>query len=499
MANTKTPASVPVTGYVGNYGQSYIDLVSLAGAVPEIKEQVLAKLYRQEGDGAKLLDLLRIVGNEFFVKGERLTAFEEIGVKGTVTVAAAGPAAIGHTAGDPIYFQLSSSDYSASGSLPLRVAETVYLPGTLFNKDYPVAAQVITSYTSGSYGGLTAGSGASRVWEVKILEGVKLQSDITASTILSIGATLFGRGAGQPEPKNYLNYQRDFYTGISKETVEIEGGVQAMERQVAFDIDGQMRVWDAGLARAEFSLDKQIEHQLWVGNLNTGDVTLNNTESGAPTKTKSTKGLLPTVADSASRLVLDSGLFNGLEDFDDIRDLQLANNVIADINLFITNPALYTQVENTVLTASDNGAATLYDKEMQMFGIPFKRVMKNNRIYYLVELSTLANPRGLGATTLGTGPNGFVIPLENVATNVSNEITFGNVTYGPMSGKVTIPNIAVGYLNNNGENRRKIIQPVAGVNGMGLPASNQYDSIKGFLLSEYMLTVMTPNKIVWIK
>lgn len=499
MANTKTPASVPVTGYVGNYGQSYIDLVSLSGAVPEIKEQVLAKLYKQEGDGAKLLDLLRIVGNEFFVKGERLTAFEEIGVKGTVTVAAAGPTATGHTAGAPLYFQLGSGDYDTSGNLPLRVGETVYIPGSFFSKTYPVAAQVTNSYTSGSYGGLTAGTGASRVWEIYVLEGTKLQSNLTASTVFAIGPTLFGRGAGQPNQKFQLKYQRDFYTGISKETVEITGGLQAMERQVAFDIEGRTRIWDAGLAKAEFSLDKQIEMALWVGNLNSGNVSLSNTEQGVATKTKSTKGLIPTLADAGSQLVLENSSFNGLEDFDDIRDIQLANNVIADTNLFLTNPKLYTMVENTVITASDNGSAQLYDRELQMFGIPFKRVMKNNRIYYLVELSTLANPRGLGATALGTGPNGFVIPLENVSTTVSSEITFGNTTYTPMSGKVSIPNIAVGYLDNNGESRRKVINVVSGVNGMGFPASNQYDKINGYLLSEYMLAVMTPNKIVWVR
>lgn len=498
MPNTLNPASLGSTGYVGNYGQTYIDAVSLSGAVPEFKEQVYAKLFQREGEGAKLLDLMRIAGNEFFVKGERLTAFEELGDKKTVAVAAAGPAATGHTAGDPLYFKVSSADYDASGNLPLRVGDVVYLPGAKFNVAYPVAAQVFETYTSGTYGGLSAGTGANRVYGVKVLEGKKLQSDLGTPTLL-VGHTAFGRGAGQPAARFYANYQRDFYTGISKETVEIVGGVSAMERQVVFEIEGQPRIWDAGLARAEFALDKQIEHALWLSNLNiaTTPVALSNTESGEATKTKTTKGFLRTISELGSKLTLDTA-FNGLEDFDDIRELQLSQNVVAGVNLFLCNPKLYTQVENTMLNAGDNGGITMYDKELQMFGIPFKRVMKNNRLFYLIELPTLASLSGLGATTLGSAPNGFVIPLENVATSINTEISYQNVVYTPQSGKVSLPNIGIGYLNNNGENRRKVINVVAGVNGMNIPASNQYDTVKGYMLSEYMLFLMGANKIVWV-
>ena len=58
--------------------------------------------------------------------------------------------------------------------------------------------------------------------------------------------------------------------------------------------------------------------------------------------------------------------------------------------------------------------------------------------------------------------------------------------------------MALAYLGGYGEDRRKIIQPVHGVNGFGAPATNQYDRSEVYLLSEYMLFLMQANQIVWV-
>lgn len=493
MANTLNQTEVPVTGYVGGYGASYISTISLAGAVPEVAEQIYPELFKSAGEQFKLLDMLRLIGNVFFVKNSRLTAFEEPVVKTKITTK------FYSVVGDSHYVTLSGSDYDTGGRSPLRKGDVLYFAGAIFGKDYPIALQVVNIHTSGTFGTITAGTGSNSVYELKSKEGLSVAGgQDLANKVGFIGGTEAGRGAGQPSPRYYTNLQRDFYTTIVKETFTIEGGVKAMERQQVFTINGQPTIWDAGFVNAEFSIDRQVDATLWLGALNTGNVTLDNTRDGSSTATLGTKGFIPTVAELGQSLVLDSGNFNDLADFDDIRTLHLSQGVTADTNLFLLDPVLYSKVENTVYnTIGSTQGVGLYDAKLQMFGVPFRRVMKNNRVYYLLESSFLSNPEAISAT--GFTNNGFVIPIERQATQVSAPITYGGVEYTPESGKVMLPNIGVGYLNNNGENRQHVISPVYGVNGMGFPAAHQYDVNEVFFLSEFMLFMMGANKVVWVR
>lgn len=493
MANTLNQTQVPVTGYVGGYGASYISTISLSGAVPEVAEQIYPELFKSAGEQFKLLDMLRLIGNVFYVKSNRLTAFEEPAVKTKVTTSASD------VVSGSIYVKFSSSDYDSGGRSPVRKGDVLYFSGTIFNKTYPVALQVIDVLTTGTYGTLNAGTGANTVYQLKSKEGLSIAGGQNMNNKVGfIGGTEAGRGAGQPSPRYHTHLQRDFYTTIVKDTFEIVGGAKALERQQVFTINGQPTIWDAGFVNAEFSIDRQVDATLWLGALNTDGVALNNTRDGSTTATLGTKGFIPTVAELGQSLVLDSGNFNDLADFDDIRTLHLSQGVTAENNLFLLDPILYSKVENTVYnTIGSTQGVGLYDAQLQMFGVPFRRVMKNNRVYYLLESSFLSNPEAISAT--GFVNNGFVIPIEKQATQVSAPITYGGVEYTPESGKVMLPNIGIGYLNNNGENRQHVISPVYGVNGMGFPAAHQYDVNEVFFLSEFMLFMMGANKIVWVK
>lgn len=495
--NAINPTAVPQGGYVGNYGASFIDTFSLSGSVPAFKEQILPKLFKAYGKGFDLFNFVRLAGNEFFVKGEKLFAFEEAMQKTTVTISNVSPADTTYNPGDPIYFKISSADYSSSTERPLRIGDVVYFPGAKFNKNYPVAAQVTAISTSGTFGSLTAGTGANTVYTVYCLDNTMDIASAIGTATLVIGHTAFGRGGGQPAAKYQGWLQRSFTTGIAKETREIVGGVNALERQEVFNINGQPTIWDKSLIEAEFDLDRQIAMAIFLGQNNTS-VTLSNTEDGSAVLSRSTKGFLPIVDTLGQKLVLNT-TFDSINDFNGIRDLHLSQGCVASEYVMVMSPALYSDVENTFITLSDNGSATLYDAALKTMGVSYKRALKNDRIYYLVEDVALANPYLLNATGFGMNKVGFVIPLESVATQVDGQLTYGGETFTNLSGKVMLPNIGVGYLNNNGEDRRRIIAPVAGVNGMGMPASHQYDKVSIYLATEFMFTLMKANEIVWIK
>ena len=61
-----------------------------------------------------------------------------------------------------------------------------------------------------------------------------------------------------------------------------------------------------------------------------------------------------------------------------------------------------------------------------------------------------------------------------------------------------IPNVCVGYLQNNGEDRKRVIKPIAGMNGMGFDATELYDRVQLGLLSEYALVANGLEQMVRI-
>ena len=84
---------------------------------------------------------------------------------------------------------------------------------------------------------------------------------------------------------------------------------------------------------------------------------------------------------------------------------------------------------------------------------------------------------------------GFVIPEAYVTLREG-----GN----PLNNSFKASNLMIGYKNANGENRTRISQVIAGVNGMGYQAVNSYDMVQGEMLTEYALIVAKANQLIRI-
>ena len=116
--------------------------------------------------------------------------------------------------------------------------------------------------------------------------------------------------------------------------------------------------------------------------------------------------------------------------------------------------------------------------------------------YKLCNLAQLSNNQTFGANQKNFwGYAGLVIPDEQVTIDDRGGSIYNSE--GRLGGKITLPNVAVGYLNNNQEDRERIVADVAGVNGMGFKATEQYDRAQLFMLSEYALIANETTK--WIR
>ena len=504
MAYTTPTFSTPSQEeFIGSYAKSYIDAYSLATseAVPMFKEQVYPQLFRQFGRGFDALEFLRMAGREMYIKGRRLTAFEEPEGASYVTLATQLLASdsTGYGAGETIYFKIDSGDYDSNGNGPLRLHFTVAIPGMYTGLARPVSYVVTAISTTGTVGGLSAGTGANTVYTASPLSGT---SDITVNVPvgekLMIGYSSFGAGSGQPSPMNKGMLQRDFYTHISKETGEVEGGVNSHERYEVIEVNGQRRIWDKMMEETSFRLDKQLNHAIWYGEKNTNSLTATNTPSGTSTSLLSTEGVLPIVDSLGQEIVLNT-TWDSFSDFDALKNAFLSQGVVAQEAMLWAGSTLFNQIENTLLGEMENKSDGFYDKELQQFGVNYKKVKRNNVTYYIMENTTLSNPMSFGISNYKMANQGICIPLTSVATTwQGDDIQYNGTVSRASDGKIFLPNMALAYLGGYGEDRRKIIQPVHGVNGFGAPATNQYDRSEVYLLSEYMLFLMQANQIVWV-
>lgn len=499
--NAPTFSTISQEEFIGSYAKAYIDSYSLSGAVPMFKEQVYPQLFRQFGKGFDALEFLRMAGREMYIKGRRLTAFEEPEGASYVTLATAleSDDSTGYGAGGTIYFKIDSGDYDSNRNGPLRVGFGVEIPGMYVGKSRSATYIVKAIHTSSTHGGLSAGTGADSVYEAAPLSSSSdITLDVPINEKLMISYSAYGAGSGQPSPMNKGMLQRDFYTHISKETGEIEGGVNSHERYEVIEVNGQRRIWDKMMEEASFRLDKQINHAIWNSEKNTNSITATNTPTGSATTLLTTEGILP-IVDSLGQEIVLSSTWDSFNDFDALKNAFLSQGVVAQEAMFWVGSTLFSQIENTLLNEMEYKSDGFYDKELQQFGVNYKKVKKNNVTYYIMENTTLSNPMSFGISNYKMANQGICIPLTSVATTwQGDDIQYNGTVSRASDGKIFLPNMALAYLGGYGEDRRKIIKPVHGVNGFDAPATNQYDKSEVYLLSEYMLFLMQANQIVWV-
>lgn len=502
--NDLNPTLGSTTEFIGTYAKGYIDAYSLSVSAdePVFKTQVYPQLYQSMGGGTKMFDILRAANREMFVQGRRLVGFEQPRDNSFVTLATkleSNDVSNGYGAGDTIYFKLSSGDYDANRNSGLRTHFTIFIPGKYYGMDRPVQYLITAKTTDGTtVGGLASGIGANTVYTAKPFgTTADLTTDVPVGEKILIGPSAFGTGAGQPDSLTEGYLQRDFYTQISKETIEIEGGANSHERIKVVQVNGENRLFDKAMIKAEFNLDKQVDQALLFAESNENSVTATNTRTGSATTVLTTKGLFPIVDELGQEMVLNGG-WSALEDWDALKSLHQSQGTTSKVSMVYCGSTLYSQIENNLLDEMVDRSDAIYDKELQTLGVPFKKVNKGGHLYYLVELDALSNPIGYGIAGYELDKQGIVVPMGDVAGMLNGDPTRYNGGMLDMGKKIMLPNMAVAYLGGYGEDRRSIVKTVAGPNGMGYEASHEYDVINAYLLREYMFFLMKANELIWI-
>ena len=455
----------------GNYTEAWKSIYSLY-----FPPDIWNEWYEKYGGGFKVLDFINMVGRTSQVSNREFTHFED-GVDHRVATTLAETAT--GIAGATISFDLIATDYDTGGNGPLRQHFTVYVPA-----DYqPAAIDVPRAYVVTGI----AGSGSAQTYTCTPLSSdSQISTAIPASTELMIGASVFAPGTGQPAGQTIGTYSRDHATQIIKESCGFEGGAVAHRnyREVV-DRAGNPGLFDRGNVETEFRLDRQLDSAIFIGEENDNSLTQTSQFGGTPSR-QGTKGLWNWMAELAQEKNY-TGEFD-MDDFDDIKPLLQSQGVNGATVMFGYGSNLGLNVENGVLSGVKewSGGSDLLSQGNAYFDVEFTGIKKNGVKFMCQEMISFANPNALGNDSYDFSDSGFMMPVTDVS--VTN----------PQGAKMTVPNLSVAYLNHAGEDRTRFISTVAGMNGMGFDAKNEYDGTNLYMLSEFALFAANINQFVRI-
>jgi len=471
----------------GAYGANWSSIYDL-----ELEPQVWQQWFEAFGNGFKVKDWLQIVGQTVNVKARNLDAFTDQAVERAVQVTAAGVAFAGHASLGVRTFILHANEYldgdGATACTPyLRVGDTVFMDPAYTNQDVPTQWHVATCST-------TAG-GNTTIYPMS--SATVMNANMPASSYFMVGPNLQGIGTGQPGPRRNGTTSDTFYTAIAAETCEIKGGVNA-EKLYRNDIDksGKSVLWSKAQIETEFLLDMGMDKEILLGevNSNTGNVVLADKDTNNQA-VRGTKGLWHWVESDGMEQSY-AGSYD-LAYFDQIKEYLRSQGVTDTTVSILAGSNLYKQIENTALDyiKAYSGGSNLF--AYGAVGAQVRSIQKNGITSELCEVVSFDNANSYAVMDTYFRDAGLLIP-KSLATVSSTALDVADM-YGNSAGdKVKIPNVALGYLNNNGENRTRMVKNVSGVNGFGYDASHAYDQVELYFKTEFMLVVNLANQMLKI-
>lgn len=229
---------------------------------------------------------------------------------------------------------------------------------------------------------------------------------------------------------------------------------------------------------------KACDDALFLGEINDNTALVQTSHVGGSNGRKATKGLWNWGKEVGQPLDYAGGW--DMSYFYDVKDLFLAKNVVAREAMFALGTDLLRSIEESNLDwiREYSGGSNLM-RSADELGIETSRVKVNGILFQLHELMSFGNPLRYGNQTYNFSKNGIIIPE-------------GQERSSYLGKEELHPNFMIGYLNNNGENRRKIINVLDGTTGRSTPTS-RFDTSETYALTEMAAIVLRPEQLITVE
>ena len=440
--------------------------------------QMYSKVIEQAGFRFQGLDFFNLYGGRIMVKNRKFTTL----VRGKFAAAVkvqeiTAPAAPG---GDITVTPLAS-ELDQSGRSQMREKFTLYIPvGDSFEL-YRIQA-----------GGTDAGGYTCS----PLNEEAFFADPIAEGAELMIGHSLDTTGAAGVTGLRTHLYEWDYYTQISKERLGLEGGMMALEEwEDVLGADGKIvGKFNRHLQPVEKRLRKQVESGLFGGQLNTNNVLSANAVEGGNTVVLGAQGLRKTLEARGARLYYGDAL--EMENFYQIKQHFIQSELESDQGVILADSWFMRAAERAgVAWEDDHAGGQSYKKVMRrvwgaatddMISVSFRSTYIDGILTTFVEIPSLSDPATFGASSLSA--------MRGQAIYVPTETA--EVTLGPE--KKVLKNLSIGYLNNNGEDRTRVLAVLDGMSGNtgGYTIVNDIDGTNVHMLTEYTPIIINPEQMI---
>jgi len=475
MANTTPP--ILSKAHQGQHTESWRFLTEDRTLEPAVYGQLI-QLY---GDGLTSWDAFMLAGHDIDVSTRNLRVISQGSILNTVDV---DTEVVAGAANANLTF-ISVNDTLRVGFV-VHVPAKYQLAGTILADSYRCKTKTYNATVA--TGGVP---GYTYVCE-PLIAGQRNTVNIPVGQKLIIGGSMFA--AGTQQPAGMVNdFFDDFYgTRILKESTYYEGGQVALKERAVLGSNLRAR----GAMEAQLRLRQQLNDAVLMGRKITksGGLTQAN-RSGEANQILSSAGLLPTMIEESMKLYY-TGSFNE-DQLDAMKAMFASQGVIGSNALLMSGPALRLGLENAMLTwvKSYSGGSDLYDK-LKGVGFGVSEITKNGFKTYLTELPEFSNPMLYGATGFNFGDIGMIFPDTKVTATLDSIANNGSSLSGGK--KTSINNFTIGYLNSGGENRRLVTGTKAGMNGLGIPISDDWDDFAEYTMCEMMNIFTAMNQTIFV-
>jgi hypothetical protein len=472
----------------GSYGPAWI--LSMENA-DLIRDGLYPKVFKQFGRAYGMHDILMGAGNEVSVPAQDQKVVEEYAPKWPIKLNAA--IAAGAAGGDITVVVDSTS--LISNVHQCRVGFSVKIPAQYMaagsRKDgiYRIKELGTTNVANDT---LTC----EPFLDGDVYTKQQVATEVPAGTYIDAsGYSSFARGAGQPVGTYDYPITRTYTSGIVAETKGFDGGTLAHQGAVA-EYNGVRWLVSRESMDAEFRLKDQLDDALLNSEPNdNADLATSTTMSGQSQTVRSTRGLVSWLDDAGQNLYYtDTAEFTLM---DDIIDALQTQGVYAKTATIFCSPKFYRdfQKEAKDYIREYSGGSDFLDSAKTTLGINIQTIVWGGTTFFLHPVATLGNPSDSGLTisdslVYATGTMAIVVPDAKVTVNQWGQ-----------EANVTIPNLWLGYVNYNGENRKYMMGTYNGVNGVfaGVNVATDLDGFKLYWKREFILGGAEWNKMVMIR
>lgn len=311
---------------------------------------------------------------------------------------------------------------------------------------------------------------------------------------LILGGSMFAPGSGQPAGSVEDYFDHFHSTRILKETLHEEGGQNALEE---WD-DLKQSEYGSGLRarnmiKTQLKLRHQINDAVLMGYPNTVGLTEAN-RHGENNAILGDYGLIPSMYNDAMKQYWISSYSQ--DQFDVLPFLFASQGIVGSSAMYMQGQELGLSIENMGLSfiREYSGGTDMYDR-LKGIGFSIKEVLKNNFKTYLVKIPEFSNPVTYAANGFNFETMGMIFPDSKVTATLNGFDPSGAATKGA---KRALNHMTIGYMNYGRENRKLVVGDKAGVNGMGIPFSDDWDDTSVYMLTEMMTILLALNQTILV-